>query len=154
SLGPKVMDYDEGEPIPAGYHLATRARKGLVITGGVLFGTFWLFSALGAAIANDTGDRNAWPFYVPAVGPFIALATEGQTRQLESSLTFAYVLDGLIQTGGLAMFVGGLAFPSTKLVRNDIGATKPRGLFADVTIRPAPVSLGDGRLGLGFVGTL
>jgi hypothetical protein len=153
SLGPKVMDYDEGQPVPPGYHVETRVRKGLAIAGGVMFGTFYLFSAFGAAIASDNNDRNAWPFWVPAIGPFIALGTEKNTslshNDASSSLTFLYVLDGLIQTGGLAMFIAGIALPSQKLVRDDVGL-----LHDKVHIRPSPIALGHGQYGFGFVGTM
>ena len=149
SLGPKVMDYDDGQPVPQGYHVETRIRKGLAIGGGVMFGSMYLLSAFGAAVASDTGDKNAWPFWVPAIGPFIAIGTEHNSGAGSSSLTFLYVIDGLVQTGGLAMLIAGIALPSTKLVRDDIGL-----LHDTVHIRPSPIALGRGQYGFGFVGTM
>ena len=148
-LGPKVMDYDEGQPVPQGYHVETRIRKGLAIGGGVMFGSMYLLSAFGAAVASDTGDKNAWPFWVPAIGPFIAIGTEHNSGNGASSLTFLYVIDGIVQTGGLAMFIAGIALPSQKLVRDDIGL-----LHDTVHIRPSPIALGHGQYGFGFVGTM
>ena len=54
------------------------------------------------------------------------------------------VLDGLVQTGSIAMFVAGLAAPRTALVRNDVGKAK---------ITPVPMTFGRSSAGLGLVGT-
>ena len=77
--GPRVIrNYDEGAPIPPGYHPETRARLGLVVGGAALFGVFYLFTAIGAGAAievqaaegtKQTGTSDAvppafpfWPF--------------------------------------------------------------------------------------------
>src|SRR5690349_9842198 len=43
---PLVMEYDEDQPIPEGYHLRTRPRRALVGAGAGVLGGFWLLSAL------------------------------------------------------------------------------------------------------------
>jgi hypothetical protein len=154
NVGPRMMDYEQGQPVPAGYHVETKARKGLAIAGGVMFGSFYILSAFGAAIASDGHDKQAWPFWVPAIGPFIALGTEKHnalrsSNDATASLTFLYVIDGIVQTGGLAMLVAGIALPSQKLVRDDIGLLDDK-----VHIRPSPIALGNGQYGFGFVGTM
>ena len=40
-----IKDWEEGTPIPYGYHHETRARKGMVIAGSILFGVTYLYSA-------------------------------------------------------------------------------------------------------------
>src|SRR6185295_7377000 len=68
-MGPKVLDWEEGEPLRPGYHADTRIRKGLVIGGAVTFGVMWLFTALGAAIAQTANSGSeVTPLYIPAVG--------------------------------------------------------------------------------------
>src|SRR5688572_15787699 len=54
-VGPKRMNYEEGQPIPPGYRVETRARRGLIIAGAVTFGVTYLLSAFAASIAVDGG---------------------------------------------------------------------------------------------------
>src|SRR5690349_4987127 len=50
--GPReISEYEEGDPIPPGYHAESKVRKGLVIGGAVTFGVMYILSVLvGAAI--------------------------------------------------------------------------------------------------------
>jgi len=114
--GPRVIrDWDEGEPIPLGYHKEEHVRTGLVIGGAVTFGSMYLLTALGASIANDAGG-SVGALYVPGLGPFIQMA---QTSS--STAAFWLAFDGVVQLGGVAMFVAGFALPKKQLVRNDVG---------------------------------
>ncbi|WP_394844776.1 hypothetical protein LZC95_47985 [Pendulispora brunnea] len=114
--GPRILDdWEEGQPIPNGYHMETRIRRGLVIGGAIPFGIFYVFSLMAASISADAQD-NASALLLPALGPFIQAAqTQSSTGQ------FFCALDGIVQTGGLAMLIGGLVSPKTVLVRNDLG---------------------------------
>ena len=127
--GPRVLrDWQPGEPIPPGYHPATRVR-GSMIGGGVgMFGGAYLISVLVAAIGEDahsscyssTGCTNsAAPLFIPVVGPFI---TMGNTDSATADVFL--VVDGLLQAAGVAMFIYGVAVPKTVLVRNDLGKVK------------------------------
>src|SRR5690349_10800935 len=69
---PLEMKYVEGKPIPPGYHVETRARKGLVVAGPIIFGVPYLLSMSVAASSKYSPDR--W-LYAPVVGPFVNLAT-------------------------------------------------------------------------------
>lgn len=116
--GPRIIrDWDDSRPIPPGYHAEERARLGLVIGGAVTFGTMYLFTALGASISNDAGTP-ANALYVPGVGPFIQMA---QCQGCSATGSFFLAVDGVVQVGGIAMFIAGLAAPKTVLVRNDFG---------------------------------
>jgi hypothetical protein len=44
-----IRDWQEGEPIPAGYHPAQRMRTGAIVAGAVTFGVLYIISALIAA---------------------------------------------------------------------------------------------------------
>ncbi|WP_437292779.1 hypothetical protein [Sorangium sp. So ce426] len=137
--GPKVLPWREGEPVPPGYHPETRVRKGLVISGSIVFGTVYLFTAIGGGDAVYRGSPGYAALFVPCAGPFITLAT---TRQ-DDLETMALVLDGLVQITGAALLIPGLLVPRSVLVRNDV---------SQPFVLPAPVALGPSSAGLGLVG--
>ncbi len=133
---PRVIHSWDGGPIPPGYHEESHARLGLVITGACLFGTFYLFTSMAAAISNDEGSSvNA--LYVPVFGPFIQA---GETST--STGAFFLALDGLVQAGGVTMFALGLAMPKKELVRNDLGV--------QWSLKPM---IGRNQTGMGVVGS-
>jgi hypothetical protein len=142
--GPRLIeDWEDGRPIPPGYHPDTRIRKGFVIAGSILFGSMYLLSALVAAAGADNespghgnGEAALW---IPGVGPFIAMTSSSSSV---GSLTLA--IDGLSQAAGLAMLIGGIVAPRTVLVRNDLGSLR---------ITPTPMAIGRTGSGFGLVGT-
>ena len=137
-----VKRWEPGEPTPAGYHVEEKPKLGLAITGGVLLGTFWLFSAAGGVSAShDNGDDKYLPLVAPIVGPFIAMATVPHNDSDAALIAFGLAIDGLAQAGGAVMLVAGLMGKSPKLVRNDAG----------FRVTPTPMRVGTGQ-GLGLVG--
>jgi hypothetical protein len=135
--GPRVLDWEEGQPLQPGYHAETRIRKGLVAGGAATFGTTYLFTALAGAIIADAKQSGFEPLFVPVVGPFITIGTGHVT----SSGAFFLILDGLAQSAGVAMFVAGLALPKTVQVRNDA-----------VSVRAMPMTFGQSSAGAGLIG--
>jgi hypothetical protein len=135
--GPRfIKDWEEGQPIPYGYHHETRVRKGLVITGSVVFGVLYLYSTFFAAVGSDAGTNKLGWMAVPVVGPFL------ETSETSSAtLQYILVLDGLAQAAGVAMLFGGFMYPKHLLVRNDL---------ASMTVVPMKIGM-DGS-GLGVVG--
>ncbi|MDI3281876.1 hypothetical protein [Polyangium sp. 15x6] len=114
-----VMPY-KGGLVPPGYVLEERIRKGLVIGGSVVFGTFYLFSAAGAAAAEST--RTPWAaLYVPVIGPFI-VAGAGNFSGSDNYARPLFIFDGLVQAGGVAMLVAGIVAKQKVLVREDLAA--------------------------------
>ncbi len=77
--GPRVIkDWQEGEPIPPGYHPSTRVRTGLVVGGATMFGASYLISVLIAAVGQDSCNylgcsNDAAPLFIPVVGPFVTM---------------------------------------------------------------------------------
>jgi hypothetical protein len=111
--GPYTMEYIEGADVPDGYTKVERVRKGLVIGGAVTFGVGWLIAATAAASLDEDIRDEAAPLFVPVVGPFIAMGTldpDGAGRA-------ALFVNGMMQTAGAAMLIGGLAGTKTVLVR-------------------------------------
>jgi hypothetical protein len=138
--GPRrITDWEEGEPIPPGYHPVTRIRKGLVIGGAVTFGVVYLTTALIGAAVSDLGAKSGKLLLIPIAGPFATLST-GTT-----SGDFFLVLNGIVQAGGVAMLIAGIAAPKTILIRNDLG--KPK-----LELLPTPMTFGANSGGFGFVG--
>jgi hypothetical protein len=121
--GPRMIkDWDETQPIPMGYHAETRVRKGLIISGAVMLGVAYLYSALTAAIGADiyrgSGQNNpVAALFVPVAGPFIEIGYSGSATG-----NVLLVIDGLLQASGAAMIIGGIAAPKMVLVRNDLGS--------------------------------
>lgn len=137
--GPRrITDWQEGDPIPPGYHPVSRVRVGLVAGGAALFGALYLITVVSAAIAQDVGDGKSTALYAPIVGPFIIMP---QTHSATANVFLA--IDGIGQAAGIAMLIGGIAAPKTILIRNDLG----------FTLRPTPMSFGKSGNGFGFVGT-
>ncbi len=144
------LPYEEGDPIPPGYRLVTRKRRGLIIAGSIVTGVPWAFGVM-AAVGNDFQD-NTGLLLIPVIGPWAMLATntardgscgptdaicEGSKAGLRSVLVF----DGIVQLAGASMFVAGMFFPRTRLVRRD------------VVVSVVPTTLGRGGYGIGAVGT-
>jgi hypothetical protein len=139
-----ISDWEEGEPIPPGYHPVQRVRKGAVVGGAVTFGVFYLISVLIAAAGTDISNANhtsnsAAGLYVPVAGPFITMT---QSSSAVGNVFLA--LDGVAQGAGAALLIYGIAAPRTVLVRNDYG--RP-------LVMPQPMILGRNAGGLGIVGT-
>jgi hypothetical protein len=120
----KIEDWDETQPVPPGYHVATHVRKGMIVGGSVLFGTLWLISILTAAGSADStpaGQSNGdADLFIPVAGPFLQMTTTSS-----STGNVFLAIDGIGQCAGLAMLIYGIASPQTLLVRNDLGITKP-----------------------------
>jgi hypothetical protein len=137
--GPRqIKDWNDGDPVPPGYHPVQKARTGLIVGGAVMLGTLWLLSAMVAAISSDANQGNGGDnaLFVPAVGPFIQM---GSTSSATGNLFLA--IDGAVQTGGLVMLIYGITSPKTVLMRNDL-ATAPIVL---------PIRVGHDGYGLGLV---
>lgn len=135
----RLTDWEEGEPIPRGYHPIRRKRTGLVVGGAVTFGTTYLLSALGGAIASDTGSDRAALLMIPVIGPFTMIGGDSGATG-----SFGLVLNGLTQAAGITMFAIGMAMPKTVLVRNDL---------AKVEVAPVPMTFGPQSGGVGLLGT-
>jgi tetratricopeptide (TPR) repeat protein len=86
---PLVMDYDSDKPIPPGYQLESNSRRGLVVTGAIIFGISYGI-ALGVAssttesststpsTSSSSSSSNQVPYkssslYIPVLGPWLAL---------------------------------------------------------------------------------
>jgi len=142
--GPRVItDWEEGEPIPRGYHPAERARKGLIVGGAVTFGVMYFITLLVAAANSDSASKSGTSsptdaLYVPAIGPFIQM-----TKSSSATANVFLLIDGIAQTGGVVMFIAGFTLPKAVLLR-DADSGKPKLVAAPL--------VGPGMSGLGIIG--
>jgi len=141
--GPRIIkDYEEGEPVPPGYHPDTRVRTGFVVGGAVTFGVLYLLSVLVGAAITDTnralGEKERGELlYVPVAGPFLQMMnTESSTGNV------MLAIDGAGQALGATLLIVGITSPRTVLVRNDLGQ-----------VRIMPMKMGQSGGGIGLGGT-
>ena len=131
-----TLPYEEGDPIPQGFTVRSRANRSLLIAGSITFGAPYIISALIAAtvVSADSNDGGQFaPLFAPIVGPFITIGT----ARSEGAGTFWLVFDGLSQAGGAAMFIAGLTMEEKYLQR-----TPPRAsLKPDVQVNPGGMKL-------------
>ncbi len=116
-----VYPYRDGMPLPPGYHLEERPRRGLVIAGWLVAGIPY---GLGLTIAasSDFGNQSGW-LAVPFLGPWLTLGKrdygcderdeyedEDDRSCLEDAVVAPLIMDGIAQTaGGTLLLVGYLA---------------------------------------------
>lgn len=112
---PKQLDYEEGQPIPPGYHLKEKARVGPIVAGSCTFGVLWLISVFASTIGTALGDDRMRDLWIPVAGPFITLS---RLDKDDAKPTLA--IDGVGQAFGLGFMIYGIASPKTVLLRNDL----------------------------------
>jgi hypothetical protein len=149
-----IEDWEPGDPVPDGYREDSRIRKGLVIGGAATMGGAWLITCVVAGVGqsieavddeleegtgyDDGVSESDWAvLYIPVAGPFVAIATLDASGGGLAPL----IVDGVVQSAGLAMLIAGLAAQDHRLVR-----------VGDADIHVAPVA-GAGEASLGLVGT-
>jgi hypothetical protein len=114
---PLTMNYREGQPIPSGYHLEQRKRKGIFIAGATTLGLAHLASILPATVLVIAGVGGGAALFFPVAGPFVTLASINGLNTLSTTL---FVADGLIQTAGLGMMIAGLIMKKPILVKDRV----------------------------------
>jgi hypothetical protein len=123
------MAYDEMKPIPPGYKVEERARRGPIIAGSIVLGIPYVLG-LWAAAAADFRNHSYW-LVVPAIGPMLTLWTRDDACNEDADDTNSdagdcigdaflgtfLVLDALMQTAGGAVLIYGVASTKKVLVR-------------------------------------
>src|SRR5262245_47223709 len=139
--GPKTLPYEEGQAVPPGYRVETGVRRGPVIAGAVMTGVPYI---LGVSFSGGAGFPNhTYWLRVPGAGPWLVLATRNKSCQesqlqttcsggicttrssscdvdVDNVIRTFLILDGFIQSTGVALFIWGLASPTSRLVREDV----------------------------------
>ncbi|WP_437934719.1 hypothetical protein [Sorangium sp. So ce341] len=112
---PRTIQYEEGDPIPRGYALKTRADRALVGAGLLTFGIPYALSVTIAGVATVAEEDfdEFGPLFIPFVGPMIST----MTMNAEGAGIFWLTVDAVAQVGGLLMFAAGLANEEVYLER-------------------------------------
>jgi hypothetical protein len=131
---PDSVPYDGG-PVPAGYHIEERPRRGLLIGGPIILGVPYV---LGLAVASGGNFPNStgW-LLVPGIGPWITLAARHKSSStcsdsssfgdcvdttLDGATRTFLVIDGFMQTAGAVMTIVGIASPREVIARDFVGS--------------------------------
>jgi hypothetical protein len=141
AMAPRELEWEPGEPITPGYHPSTKIRTGLVVGGACTFGALWIVNVFVASVAVEAHSSGLQPLFAPIVGPFIAIGT----THGDALGGFWLAFDGVVQAGGVAMLIAGIAAPKNRLLRNDISGKN---------FLPMPMVFGPKSGGLGFIGTM
>ena len=133
AASPLLLPYRDGLPVPSGYHVEKRAATGLIVTGALGLAAGYL-AGLAIALDQRFDDGLGW-LALPVVGPWPAVAgrrvrcsastVDEARRCLDSAsaeaITIALLaVDGMVQTTGLLLLLGGLASGQPELVRDDL----------------------------------
>ncbi len=144
--GPNMITgWHEGEPVPPGYHAATRTRTGAIVGGAVTLGVLYLLSALIASVwtdaIKDTHESNpVVGLFVPVLGPFITI-----TQSSSATADLFLLVNGAAQTAGAALLIWGLTSPQSLLVKD--------GYYGRRHLMPQPMIFGTNGGGVGLSGT-
>ncbi len=127
---PAVLDYDEGQPIPAGYHLVVKPRTEMIWGGIAFFGLTYGIALYVASVGSAIKDSKTGSLFIPVAGPFLAI----NDLDAKGAGTFWLSVWGIAQGAGVVATIYGLTSPKKALWRNDIGRID----FAPVTATGAP----------------
>jgi hypothetical protein len=132
----RELRYEEGDPVPPGYVVRERVRRGPIIAGSIVLGVPYVLGLITAS-ATDFSNQSGW-LTVPAVGPWITLASRRScdsyaNRSFDGSVDedscravrTVLVLDGIMQVTGAALFVWGVTSPKKVLVRQEAWSVTP-----------------------------
>jgi hypothetical protein len=104
--------YESGTQVPNGYHVEVSHTDGAAISRIIGFISLGVgYGAAYAAALSLPGDLS-W-MYVPVVGPWVEVGNRAR------SVRGLYAVDGLLQTVGGGLLVGGLVASGRQLVRDD-----------------------------------
>jgi hypothetical protein len=114
---PTTLPYNEGDPVPAGYHVESRVRRGPIIAGTIMAGTTYVVNLMVADIDDNDGDhddRSTW-LYVPGVGTWAYVDDACDNERDGCSFV---IMHSLTHSIGLAMIIYGIAAPKQVLARD------------------------------------
>jgi hypothetical protein len=129
------VPYDGG-PVPSGYHVEERPRRGMLIAGPVIIGSAY---AIGLTVASTDNFPNSTGWLaVPVLGPWITLAARHRTDSCvvdatgfdtcdssttdDSTTRTFLILDGLTQATGAVLLIYGVASPKKVVARDFVGS--------------------------------
>ncbi len=126
----EIRDWEEGEPIPRGYHTRVRPNSRFVTAGAVTLGSLYLLSAIvgsdGVGKCKTKDCHDASLLFIPLAGPFMRMGIGRNNISSEVMLG----LDGAVQLAAAAMLYAGMT-STTLVLKKDLAGRSP-----DVAIQP------------------
>jgi hypothetical protein len=83
-----------------------RPGLGLMITGWSVFGGTYLISLMAAAATTAEGSDDAWPLFIPAIGPVIGASRFFQ-NDWDTPLAILCLFNAVVQLTGLSLLIIG-----------------------------------------------
>jgi len=134
----KERPYQQGTPVPDGYHVEDRHPRWALLTGGIMFGSAYLtglfINGNSYCVDSSSGSRckdERWVMAIPIAGPFIDM-----NRTNSSGERMNDFLVGSGQVAGAIFLIYGIATTSPKLI--------PDYQRAGVSVSPLLASRGAG----------
>ncbi len=109
------LPYEEGDPIPPGYHVKTDNYRGVTAAGAIIAGSAYQLSIATAAVGLLLQQEEAGFLFIPVAGPWI-LIPQWDRSHLSVILL---ATDGVLQAAGLGLMIGGLVAQDQYLVRSN-----------------------------------
>ena len=129
--GPEVLGHEPGDPVPFGYHVEHRTRRGLLAFGvSALPAAYFASTTAGAFLEcpvesqakGCTIDDDRGLFMVPLAGSFFA-ATRSY---LPDAVQASAVLLGVMQAAGMGALIAAVALPGEEILRRDDAGAQRR----------------------------
>jgi hypothetical protein len=125
---PESLPYRTNDPIPRGYQLVERPRKGPLISGAIVFGIPYALSLVVAA--SNRFQHGSGYLVIPFFGPIAAAKALGPSCEFNDRpgdcggpiAGQVLLLDSLVQIGGGVLMLIGLGATRSTLVRNDLAS--------------------------------
>ena len=124
--------YDAERPVPTGYHVEISDSDGAAKVRTMGFVSLGVGYGAAYAAALSLPGRVSW-LYAPVVGPWVEVADKHQ------DLRGLIALDGLFQTVGAGLLIGGIVASGHRLVRDDAPMAR---------VEIAPARFGRGAYGI------
>ncbi len=142
-LPPEPVPYQEGWPVPPGYHVESRSRKGLVWSGAAVFAAGYSLPLL---IATGKNPAAGW-LLVPFAGPQLFASHQECPEPCDDPGTPVFMMVfTATQVTGAALFAAGLLAQKRWVVPNALEASVGG---ARVTVLPQVDRGGAGLLAAG-----
>ena len=120
----EIKDWEEGEPIPPGYHTRVRPNARLVAAGASILGSLYVLSAIvgsnGVGKCKTRGCRDASLLLIPLAGPFVRMGVGRNNLGSEVMLG----LNGVVQLAAASMLYVGMT-STTLVLKRDLATASP-----------------------------
>lgn len=121
---PTMIPYQEGMIVPEIDERKRVPRLGAIGAGAGLLGAGWMISTLVASLDMEVDEADTLtPLYIPVVGPWIGMITDGTSGDLSPAGGWGLAMLGVSQAVGVGVLSWGATHPRDTLVKRPFGVT-------------------------------